>query len=293
MSGPISAVSRRGSSTRTPLTAVSNSSMKRSNADRCTRMRERAQQSCPALSNTPYGAVAAAFSRSAVREDDVGALAAELERHALDLACGPGHDRSPTSVAAGEHHLAHVRVVDEPLAHDRALARDHCEHALGQARLERELAEAHGRQRRELGRLQHDGVARRERRREAPAGDGHGEVPRDDDPDDAERLLEGDVDAAGTGICDAEAGAPAPRRSSPARRGRCSPPTGRCRACAPSCATSSCASSSTWSSDDVGEAPAGAGAISPAPRPATRGGPLPRVAMRASSPRPRSREPRR
>ncbi len=35
--------------------------------------------------------------------------------------------------------------------------------------------------------------------REAPAGDGHREVPRHDDGDDAERLLEGDVDAARDG----------------------------------------------------------------------------------------------
>ena len=39
--------------------------MNRSYTERCTRIRDRAQQSWPALSNTPYGAVAAAFSRSA------------------------------------------------------------------------------------------------------------------------------------------------------------------------------------------------------------------------------------
>jgi hypothetical protein len=39
--------------------------MKRSSADRSTRMRERAQQSCPALPNTAIGAEDAAFSRSA------------------------------------------------------------------------------------------------------------------------------------------------------------------------------------------------------------------------------------
>ena len=38
--------------------------MNRSNTLRWTRIRDRAQQSWPALSNTPYGAVAAAFSRS-------------------------------------------------------------------------------------------------------------------------------------------------------------------------------------------------------------------------------------
>ena len=52
-------------------------------------------------------------------------------------------------------------------------------------------------QRGQLGRLEHDGVAGGQRRREAPAGDRHREVPRHDDADDAERLVEGDVDAAG------------------------------------------------------------------------------------------------
>ena len=49
----------------------------------------------------------------------------------------------------------------------------------------------------ELGRLEHDGVAGGERGREAPARDRHREVPRHDDADDAERLLERHVEAAG------------------------------------------------------------------------------------------------
>ena len=37
--------------------------------------------------------------------------------------------------------------------------------------------------------------------REAPAGDRHREVPRHDDADDAERLVERDVEPPATGIC--------------------------------------------------------------------------------------------
>ena len=70
-------------------------------------------------------------------------------------------------------------------------------HALGQPGLERQLADPDRGQRGELGRLEHDGVAGGQRRREAPAGDRHREVPRHDDADHAERLVEGDVDAAG------------------------------------------------------------------------------------------------
>ena len=71
--------------------------------------------------------------------------------------------------------------------------------------------------------------------REAPAGDRHREVPRHDDADDAERLVEGDVDAAG----DRDLPAEQPLRRAgvvvQARRGRCRPPSGRCRWCARSC----------------------------------------------------------
>src|SRR6201994_3770044 len=65
MSGPISVFSSSGSPTTTPRTAVSNRAMNSSNTERWTSIRDRAQQSCPALSNTAYGAVASAFSRSA------------------------------------------------------------------------------------------------------------------------------------------------------------------------------------------------------------------------------------
>ena len=65
ISGPISVDSSSGSPTLIASTDSSSTSMKRSSAERSTRMRERAQQSWPALPNTALGAAAAAFSRSA------------------------------------------------------------------------------------------------------------------------------------------------------------------------------------------------------------------------------------
>ena len=65
------------------------------------------------------------------------------------------------------------------------------------ARLEGQLTEPDGAQRGEVGRLEDHGVAGRERRREAPAGDRHREVPRHDHTDDAEWLMEGDIQPAG------------------------------------------------------------------------------------------------
>ena len=65
ISGPISEVASAGSATRNFLTATSKCSMKVSKALFCTRIRVRAQQSWPALSNTALGAEAAAFAISA------------------------------------------------------------------------------------------------------------------------------------------------------------------------------------------------------------------------------------
>ncbi len=78
--------------TLTPLTAGSSSSRKRSYTLRCTRIRLRAQQSCPALSNTAYGAVAAAFSRSASANTMLALLPPELQGHPHDLVGRAAHD---------------------------------------------------------------------------------------------------------------------------------------------------------------------------------------------------------
>ena len=132
-----------------------------------------------------------------VGEHDVRGLAAEFERDGLERAGAAGRDIRPHLGRAGEHDLAHVGMRDEALPDDRARPGDDLEQALGQPGLERELAEAHRRERGELGGLEHDRVAGGERRREAPRRDRHREVPRHDDADDAVRLVEGDIEAAG------------------------------------------------------------------------------------------------
>ena len=103
----------------------------------------------------------------------------------------------PTSVEPVKQTLRTSGCVTNRSPDDRALAGQHGEHALGQAGLERELADPHRGQRRDLGRLQHDGVAGGQRRGEAPAGDRHREVPGHDHADHAERLAERHVEAAG------------------------------------------------------------------------------------------------
>ena len=231
MSGPISVVSRRGSPTVTPLTAVSKQLHEPVEGRP---LDEDARAGAAVLAGVvedPVGGGGRGLLQVGVGEDDVGALAAELQGDRLHLLRAARHDPLAHLGAAGEDDLADVGVVDEALADDRPLARHDLEHALGDAGLERELAEADRGERRELGRLEDDGAAGRERGREAPAGDRHGEVPRHDDADDADRLLERDVDAARAPGSAGRTAARARPRSSRARWRRCPPPSGRCRWC--------------------------------------------------------------
>ena len=123
-----------------------------------------------------------------VGEDDVGRLAAELERHALERAARLRADLAPDGSGAGEGDLVDARMVHERRA-GLAVARDHVEHALRQTGLERQLAEPQCGERCLLGRLQHDRAARRERRAGLPRRHQEREVPGDDLAGHAHRLL--------------------------------------------------------------------------------------------------------
>ena len=72
--------------------------MNRSNTDRWTRMRDRAQQSWPALSNTAYGAVAAARSRSASANTMLALLPPSSSVTRLTWRAQPAMISRPTSV---------------------------------------------------------------------------------------------------------------------------------------------------------------------------------------------------
>ena len=98
ISGPISVAAEAGSPTTTPRTADSNSPMNLSRTERWTRIRDRAQQSCPALSNTAYGAVAAAFSRSASAKTMLALLPPSSRVSRLTWRAQSAMIRWPTSV---------------------------------------------------------------------------------------------------------------------------------------------------------------------------------------------------
>jgi hypothetical protein len=134
-----------------------------------------------------------------VGEDNIGALAPQLECHSFYLVGATGHDGPAYLGGAGEADLADCGMGHETLAHDAAFAGQHLQHPFGESRLEGQLTYAQGAERSELGRLEDHRVACRQRGRKAPAGDRHGEVPRNDDPHHAERLVEGQVDPARDG----------------------------------------------------------------------------------------------
>ena len=95
-------------------------------------------------------------------------------------------------------------MIHEALADNRALARQHLQHVLGNAGFKGELTNANGSKRRYLGGLEHDRAAGSECRSQAPASNRHREVPGHDHADNADGLLEGHVDATGHGYLSAE-----------------------------------------------------------------------------------------
>ncbi len=162
-------------------------------------MRERAQQSWPALSKTAYGAAAAAFSRSASAKTTLADLPPSSSVTRLIVSAAPRITPRPTSVEPVKPIFATSGCSTSRWPTTRALADEDVDDAFGDAGLEDELGEPERGERRQLGGLEDDGVAAGERRAELPGGDVEREVPRDDQPDDAERLAEGHVDAAGDG----------------------------------------------------------------------------------------------
>ena len=170
--------------------------MNSSSALSWTRIRDRAQQSCPALSNTAYGAVAAALATSASANTMLALLPPSSRVHRFTWSAQPRMIDLPTSVEPVKQTLRTSGWVTNRSPDHCAPPRQHGEHALGQPCLAAQLPQPERGERGEFGRLQHDRVARGQRRREAPAGDRHREVPRHDHPDHPERLAEGDVHPA-------------------------------------------------------------------------------------------------
>jgi ParB family chromosome partitioning protein len=132
-----------------------------------------------------------------VVEHDQRVVAAELERHALELGAGDLGDAPADRAGAGEvDHLGAV-VGNEPLA-DLLVAGDDIEHPGRQPGVGQQLGDqqAPG-QRRLRRRLEDHRVAERQRRGGHAHAEDQREVPRRDHADDADRHALGDAEAAG------------------------------------------------------------------------------------------------
>ncbi len=106
----------------------------------------------------------------------------------------------PVCDRAGEGDRGNIRMLEQGLADHRAGADHEVEHAGRNAGAGDDLGERMCRARHQLGRLEHDGVAVAERRRDLPGRDRDREIPGRDHADDADRLArELDVEAGADG----------------------------------------------------------------------------------------------
>ena len=190
------------------------------------------------------GAAAAAASRSASAKTTLADLPPSSSVTRLIVCAAPAAIERADLGRAGEGDLAR-RPGARPAAapHVRPGPTTTLTTPSGMPASQRELGEAQRGQRRQLGGLEHDRVARPRAPARASRGDRQREVPRRDQPDDAERLADGERLPAGDGDRVAEqplgrAGVVAEgvddhRRSRRARR------RSACRRCAPRARASS------------------------------------------------------
>ena len=186
-----------GSTTFIARTAVSRRPTNSSYADRSTRIRERAQQSWPALSKTAYGALAAArLATSASAKTTLALLPPSSSVTRFTWSAQPAMICLPTSVEPVKQTLRTSGWVTNRWPTTEPWPGSTVNTPSGSPASSASSAMPDRRQRRDLGGLEHHGVAGRQRGRETPAGDRHREVPGHDHADHAERFAEGDVDAA-------------------------------------------------------------------------------------------------
>ena len=141
-----------------------------------------------------------------VGEDDVGVLAAELEGDLLHGGRGGGHDRAAGLQAAGEGDQVDPRVRRQRRARVRSGAEHQVADTGRQAGLLEQPHQVDRGVRGELARLQHEGVAGRQARRDLPGDLEQRVVPRRDQAAHADRLVHDPADHVGVAGVDHPAG---------------------------------------------------------------------------------------
>ncbi len=125
-----------------------------------------------------------------VVEHDHRGLATEFEVDALEGLGGGSRDRLPCADAAGQRHHRHVGVLAQRHPRRRPRTTHDVEDA-GREDVGCQLGQLQRRVRRELGGLEDDGVAGRQRRPELPRGHVERVVPRRDRSDHTDRVTTG------------------------------------------------------------------------------------------------------
>ena len=124
-----------------------------------------------------------------VVQHDERRLAAKLEGHALDAFARQRGDTAAGLQRSGEAHHVHIGMPDDRLADDATRAADDVEDAGGKTDLVRRVREHQRAERRQLRRLEDDGAAGGESRRDLRDHLMQRIVPRRDAADDADGLL--------------------------------------------------------------------------------------------------------
>ncbi|MNP08250.1 hypothetical protein D3C76_1003100 [compost metagenome] len=125
-----------------------------------------------------------------VIEDDEGCIAAQFQRHLLDVLGALDHQPAADFGGAGEGQLAHERVTGQLAADFAGTAGDHAEHAFRNAGALGQLGQGQGRVRRLRGRLEYHGAAGGQGRTGLAGDHRRREVPRSDGGGYTDRLLE-------------------------------------------------------------------------------------------------------
>ena len=141
-----------------------------------------------------------------VGEDDVGALAAELEGDPLDRAGRAAQQRPGGVEAPGQRDHVDRVAVGQRLADALARPQDEVDHAGRDAGLLEQPGQVDRRERGEAGRLDDHRVARGQRRRDLPAQLQQRVVPWPDQPADADRLVDDPADRGRVAGVDQPAG---------------------------------------------------------------------------------------